>query len=42
MQLATMGMPNVRYALERGGTTKAKLTLFFEGVLGALERLRSN
>ena len=36
-QLATMGMPNVRYAPERSGTPNAKLTLFFEGVLGALE-----
>ena len=42
MQLATMGMPNVRYAPESSGTTNAKLTLFFEGVLGALEQLHSN
>ena len=41
-QLATMGMPDVRYAPERSGTTNAKLTLFFEGVLGALERFRAN
>ena len=41
-QLATMGMPNVRYAPERSRTTNAKLTLFFEGVLGALEQFRSN
>ena len=41
-QLATMGMPNVRYAPERSGTPNAKLTLFFEGVLGALEQLHSN
>ena len=38
-QLATMGMPNARYAPERSGTTNAKLTLFFKGVLGALELL---
>ena len=37
-----MGMPNVRYAPERSGTTNAKLTLFFEGVLGALEQFHSN
>ena len=36
-QLATMGMPHVRYAPERSGTVNTKLTLFFEGVLGALE-----
>ena len=41
-QLATMGMPNVRYAPERSGTTNAKLTLFFECVLGALEQLHAN
>ena len=41
-QLATMGMPNVRYAPEHSGTTNAKLTLFFEGVLGALEQFHSN
>ena len=41
-QLATMGMPNVRYAQERSGTTNAKLTLFFECVLGALEQLHAN
>ena len=41
-QLATMGMPNVRYAPERSGTVNTKLTLFFEGVLGALAYLHSN
>nr|XP_020185134.1 uncharacterized protein LOC109770834 [Aegilops tauschii subsp. strangulata] len=41
-QLATMGMPTVRYAPERSGSTRAKLTLFFEVVLGALEQLKSN
>ena len=32
----------MRYALERSGTVNTKLTLFFEGVLGALAYLRSN
>nr|XP_040249570.1 nucleolar and coiled-body phosphoprotein 1-like [Aegilops tauschii subsp. strangulata] len=41
-QLATMGMPTVRYAREHSGSTRAKLTLFFEVVLGALEQLQSN
>ena len=41
-QLATMGMPNVRYAPEHGGTVNTKLTQFFEGVLGALGYLHSN
>ena len=41
-QLATMGMPKVRYAPERSGTVNTKLTLFFEGVLGALAYLHSN
>ena len=41
-QLATMGMPNVRYAPEPNVTPNAKLTLFFEGVLGALEQLHSD
>ena len=41
MQLATMGMPNVRYTPERNVSPNAKLTLFFEGVLGALEHFRS-
>ena len=42
MQLATMGMPNVRYTPERNMSPNAKLTLFFEGVFGALEHLHSN
>ena len=42
LQLATMGMPNVRYAPERSGTVNAKLTQFFEGILGALGYLHSN
>ena len=33
----TMGMPNVRYAPEPNVSPNTKLTLFFEGVLGALE-----
>ena len=41
-QLATMGMPNVRYTLERNVSPNAKLALFFEGVLGALEQFLSN
>ena len=41
-QLATMGMPSMRYAPERSGTTNAKLILFFECVLGALEQLHAN
>ena len=40
--MATMGMPNVRYAPERSGTVNTKLTLFFEGVLEALAYLDSN
>ena len=32
----------MRYAPEHSGTTNTKLTLFFEGVLGALEQLHSN
>ena len=39
---AAMGMPNVRYALEPNVSPNAKLTLFFEGVLGALEQFHSN
>ena len=42
VQLATMAMPSVRYVPERSGTTNAKLTLFFECVLGALEQLHAN
>ncbi len=41
-QLATMGMPNVRYAPQHRGNVNTKLTLFFEGVLGALAYLHSN
>nr|XP_020181203.1 myristoylated alanine-rich C-kinase substrate-like [Aegilops tauschii subsp. strangulata] len=41
-KLATMGMPNARYSPEPNVSPNAKLTLFFEGVLGALEQLRSN
>ena len=37
MQLLTMGMPNVRYTPERNASPNAMLTIFFEGVLGALE-----
>ena len=37
-----MGMLNVRYAPEPNVSPNAKLTLFFKGVLGALEQLRSN
>ena len=40
--MATMGMPHVRYTPERNGTVNTKLTLFFEGVLGALAYLHSN
>ena len=32
----------MRYAPERSGTTNAKLTLFFECLLGALEQLHAN
>ena len=42
MQLATMGMPNVKYTPERNVSPNAKLTLFFEGFFGALEQLHSN
>ena len=41
MQLATMGMPNVKYTPERNASPNAKLTLFFKGVLGAPEQFRS-
>ena len=40
--LAIMGMPNVRYSHEPNVSPNARLTLFFEGVLEALERLHSN
>ena len=36
-----MGMSTVRYAPDRSTTPNARLTLFFEGVLGALEHFRS-
>ena len=42
MKLAAMGMPNMRYAPEPNVSPNAKLTLYFEGVLGALELFRSN
>ena len=41
-KLAAMGMPNVRYTLERNVSPNAKLTLFFKGVFGALEQPHSN
>ena len=37
-----MGMPNVRYSQEPNESPNARLTLFFEGVLGALAYLHSN
>ena len=37
-----MGMSTVRYAPDRSTTPNARLTLFFEGVLGALELFCSN
>ena len=42
MQLAAMGMLNFRYSPEANMSANARLTLFFEGVLEALEQLRSN
>ena len=42
VQLATMGMPNVRYVPEPNASPTARLNLFFEGVLGALEQFCSN
>ena len=36
-QLADMGMPEVRCVTELSTSPNAKMTLFFEGVLGALE-----
>ena len=42
MQLAIMGMPNFRYSQEVNINPNARLTLFFEGVLDALEQLRSS
>ena len=41
-QLATIGRPNVRYTPEHNVSPNAKLTLFFECVLGALEQLHAN
>ena len=41
-QLATMGMPDVRYSPERNVSASDSLTLFFEKVVGALERLHAN
>ena len=41
-KLAAMGMPNVRYTQETNVSPNAKLTLFFEGVLGALAYIHSN
>ena len=41
-QLAVMGMPNFRYSPEANISPNARLTLFFEGVLEALEQLHSN
>ena len=37
-----MGMSNVRYVPEPNVSPNARMTLFFDGVLGALERFRSN
>ena len=37
-----MGMPDVRYAPERSVSANCSLTLFFEKVVGALERLHAN
>ena len=41
-QLATMGMPKVRYAPKPNVSPHAALTLFFEGILEALEQFCSN
>ena len=41
-KLAAMGMPNMWYAPEPNVSPNAKLTLFFKGVLGALEQFCSN
>ena len=41
-QLATMGMPDVKYAPERSVSANCSLTLFFEKVVGALEWLHAN
>ena len=37
-----MGLPDVRYSPEPNVSPNARLTLFFEGVLGALAYLHSN
>ena len=41
-QLATMGMPDVRYAPERSVSAHCTLTLFFEKDVHALEQLHAN
>nr|XP_020188330.1 uncharacterized protein LOC109774021 [Aegilops tauschii subsp. strangulata] len=41
-QLAVMGMPDIRYSQEANISPSARLTLFFERVLDALEQLRSS
>src|SRR3954470_17867633 len=40
--MGTMGMPDVRYAPERSVSTNCSLTMFFERVVGALERLHAS
>ena len=42
MQLGTMGMPDMRYAPETNLGPNANLAIYFEKVVGALERLHSN
>ena len=37
-----MGMPDVRYVPERSVSANCSLTMFFEKVVGALERLHAN
>ena len=41
-QLATMGMPDVKYVPERSVSANCSLTMFFEKVVRALERLHAN
>ena len=41
-KLAAMGVPDVRYVPEPNMSPNAKLTPFFQGILGALEQFRSN
>ena len=41
-QLAIMGMPGMEYAPEVNLSPNASLTIYFERVVGALERLHSN